>query len=337
MNDYETLRRRTGIVIPVCFPAGVDLQRGEAALRETIKDCCNAVEDRSAICLSVDGEACGGATGRRLAQALGTSVQVSSENHGKFHAVQAGVRLLIPKTMLAGFAVIDQDGDHFANELMNFVRAAAHIAETARTDRVMILGRRGSRHRPMGFARGEFEELADRMLLDALAYHAARTNAPLRLEYAGIQDEFPDFHSGYKLFSRTCAEDVFLSAPELAGCPEVCYYRHAAEAVMATEAIVRGAVMGVVSRSTLVAQSVSTFGLLERTRLVADKIIWPCKRLEIPLPFVRQWLANHIPRLLLGTLAPEGGNEIETVRRLVLEAYGTQSDPGQQSRRPLFL
>jgi hypothetical protein len=52
---------------------------------------------------------------------------------------------------------------------------------------------------------------------------------------------------------------------------------------------------------------------------------------------VRQWLANHIPRLLLGTLIPHGATEIENVRRLVLEAYGAQSDPGEESRRPLFM
>jgi hypothetical protein len=201
----------------------------------------------------------------------------------------------------------------------------------------MILGRRRSRHQPLGFARGEFEELADRMLLDALAHHAFRASAPLRLEYAGTEDEFPDFHSGYKFFNRACAEDVFLSEPEFAGCSEVCYYRHAAEAVMATEAVVRGAVMGVVSRSTLVGQPISTFGLLDRCRLVADKIIWPCKRLAVPLPFVRQWLANHIPRLVLGTLAPGGCDEIENVRRLVLEAYGAEPDPGETARRPRFV
>ena len=35
-------------------------------------------------------------------------------------------------------------------------------------------------------------------------------------------------------------------------------------------------------------------------------IIWPCKRLGVPGTFVRQWMENDLPALLLGTLVPEG-------------------------------
>ena len=179
------------------------------------------------------------------------------------------------------------------------------------------------------------QELADRVLLDALAYRAAITGRPLRMEYANTLDEFPDFHSGYKLFSRATAREVFLEKPQTAGVSETCYYRHACEAVMIVEALEQGAYLGVVNRSTLNEQPISTFGLYNREQLVADKMIWPCKRLEIPGNFVRQWLDNHLPRLLLNTLAPDGKTELAAIRKLVLEAFG--EDTGGEGIQPLFV
>jgi hypothetical protein len=183
----------------------------------------------------------------------------------------------------------------------------------------------------MGFLRGELEEFADRVLLDALAYRAALTGRPLRLEYATTLDEFPDFHSGYKLFSRRTAEQVFLAEPQLAGVSEDAYFRHACEAVMAVEALECDAYLGVVNRTTINEQPISTFGLLNMTRLVADKIIWPCKRLDIPVRFVRQWMANHAPRLLLSTLAPAGQDELARIQARVLAAF----DCTPEQRPPL--
>ena len=187
----------------------------------------------------------------------------------------------------------------------------------------------------MGFLRGELEELADRMLLDALHYDAVVTGKPLRLEFAAVFDEFPDFHSGYKLFSRPTAEDVFNPIPPLMGLPEEAVSRHAVEAVMTVEAIRAGALLVVVHRSTFDEQPVSTFGLLDRRRMVADKILWPCLRLNVPGLFVEQWMANHIPRLLLGTLVPQGEEELADIRRLVLEGYALR--PHGKTLKPRFL
>ena len=176
--------------------------------------------------------------------------------------------------------------------------------------------------RPLGFLRGELEELADRLLLDALRYDAAVSGKPLRMQFTATLDEFPDFHSGFKLFTRSAAEKVFLSKPERAGVSEEGYYRHAVEAVLAVEAILAGACIGSVNRSTLDEQPVSAFGLLDRRQMVADKIIWPCKRLRIPARFVAQWMTNHLPRLTLGSYLPEGRGELLAIRRLVLKAFG---------------
>jgi hypothetical protein len=332
----KVMRYQTGIVIPVYLPEGVDRQCGEALLRDTAIAYRAQVADPATICLSVDGEHCGADVAYQIASDLGTLCHVSKINRGKLEGAANGVRTLLQRMDLAYVAVVDQDGDHFANELLNFVRVALHVAQNTGDEHVLVLGRRASRHRPMGLLRGELEELADRVLLDALYYRAAMTGRPLRLEYALSLDEFPDFHSGYKLFDRETAEKVFLGEPRLAGVPDDCYYRHACEAVMTVEALEHSAYLGVVNRTTLNGQPISTFGRFNLGQLVADKMIWPCKRLGVPLPFVEQWLANHMQRLLLHTLAPAGVEELERIRRLVVDAY----DPDRELPsvlQPLFL
>ncbi len=314
----DLLRRHTGVVIPVYLPDTIDRAVGEALIRDTVTAYCAQVKDPSAICLTVDGEAFGADVVARLVDEAGVSSSISDRNLGKLQSVTHGMRHLIAREDLHYLAVVDQDGDHFANELLNLVRAANHISERLSTDRVLVLGRRISRHRPMGLPRGEIEELCDRVLLDALAYNAVVRQQPLRMEYAFLQEEFPDFHSGYKLFSTQTARAVFGGEQTKMGVTDTCFFRHAGEAVMVVEALEDGAYFGVVNRTTFNEQPISTFGQLNRVELAADKIIWPCRRLSIPPPFVIQWMGNHIPRLLLGTLAPDGREELERIRERVI-------------------
>ena len=322
MQDVVQVQRfNTGIVIPVYFPTGVDLHTGTDLLRDTAHSYTALVDDPSNVCLSVDGAAHGWEIARSIADECGAKVVCSQENKGKLDGVRNGVAALWKREALAYFVEVDSDGDHFANELLNLLRAALH-ARACEDDQVLVLGRRLSKHRPMGFLRGELEELADRVLLDALSYHAAQSGAPLRLEHATTLEEYPDFHSGFKLFSRAAACAAFIKEPATCGVGDDAYFRHACEAVMTVEALLAGARLVLVNRSTFNEQPVTTFGLLNRERLVADKMIWPCLRLGVPPHFVAQWLANHLPRLQLNTLAPQGKDELLNIRRLVLEAMG---------------
>lgn len=337
-HAYQVMSGQTGVVVPVYFPQDVDAAQGEDLLRDTVAAYLRQIAEPARLCLSVDGESNGGAIARGVASQHAVSIVTSPENRGKLHAAANGVRNLLENHDLDYVAVVDQDGDHFANELVNFVRAGIHISETAKTDRVMVLGRRLCRHRALGLLRGELEELADRVLLDALNYHAVKTKTPLRMEYANLFDEYPDFHSGYKLFSRPSARDAFLTQPPLSAVSETCHYRHACEAVMTVEALAAGAYLGVVNRSSFNEQPMSTFGLYDRVQLFADKMIWPCKRLEVPASFVQQFLANHIPRLLLNTMVPEGQEELKEIYRLVLQSFGEK--PAEATLRlfqPLFV
>ncbi len=337
---HAALRRNTGIVIPVHFNADVPVDRAEAIVRETASAFAGHVQDPKSICLSSDGSGVQAETAESVSRELGVGFVCSERNVGKLHALRPGVAELLPNPDLSYFATIDQDGDHFANELINFLRVAQHVEQLTGTDRVLALGRRISLCRPLGFRRAELEKLASRILLHALEYHAAQAGRPLRLEFAGTLDEVPDFHSGYKLLTRKTAGDVFASGPEPAGLSDDCYYRHAVEAVTSVEALTAGAFLAVINRSTLDEQPVSSFRALDRCRLTADMIVWPCRRLGVPPAFVDQWLRNHMPRLRLVSLAPDGPEQLRTIHKLVLEDMGwTPEDelPYDCLSRPEFI
>ena len=330
-------RAATGIAIPVYLPPGADNDTGVALLADNLSACVAAVDDPTAICLAVDGADCGAGPAGELARRFGTCLVVGERNRGKLHALRAGVERLWERTELTWIAAIDADGDHFANELANLVRGALHARARGAAE-VLVIGRRLSRHRPLGFLRGELEELADRVLLDALTWHAAVSHRPLRLVHATTMEEFPDFHSGFKLFSRGAAAAVFRAPAALCGVSEAAYYRHGCEAVMTVEALRAGACLVLANRTTLNEQPVSTFGRLDRERLVADKIVWPCRRLGVPPPFLDQWLHNHIPRLLLTTLVPEGKRELVAIRERIAAEYGLPpADATALTSGPLFV
>jgi hypothetical protein len=339
-TDRRTAQRltahHTGIVITVYFRPESTVADGSVLLGDTVEAFCTVAADPAHIILSVDGPGPGRAIAESLAQNYGVQVVYSETNRGKLAAARLGVARLLENSDLAYLALVDQDGDHFANELLNLLRMAGHVVAQTQSEDVLVMGSRLSRRRSMGLLRAEGEELASRILLDALQFHAAQTGAPLPLQYLLPLESVPDFHAGYKLFSRRVAQHVFLGQPHLAACPPDAYFRHAIEAVMVVEAIHAGATLAAVSRRAYDEQPISLFAHLDRARLTADLIIWPCKRLNIPGPFVAQWLTNHLPCLALATLLPEGREELLTVARLVHDAFHLPP-PDESLPRPRFI
>lgn len=337
-SALHTVRHATGVVITVYFRPDHDPDAGYALVADTVAMYLHELADPAALCLSVDGPGPGVAVARRIAATTGVRVVEGEVNRGKFAALALGMRDLLQNPALTYFAAVDQDGDHFANDLLNFIRAAEHVRAQTGNDRVVVMGNRLSRHRPLGFLRAEQEELANRILFDALTYHAAVTGAPLRLQYLTTQDALPDFHAGYKVFSRPSAHAVFDHEPPLLDLPPNAALRHAIEAVMTVEAHLDGAILAAVNRRTFDEQPISLFAALNRARLHADLILWPCLRLGVPPHFVAQWLDNHLPALLLGTLAPQGQAELVAIRDLVLRDLGLDPDQAPPPfRRPRFV
>lgn len=339
----EAIESHTGIVIPVYLASNHDPKAAYNILAETVQMFVREVNEPRRICLSVDGPEAGTEIAAQVAHDFDVQMVVGERNRGKFGALLHGMQALFEDEGIEWFAAVDQDGDHFGNDLLNFARAALHLAEMsgmAQDDRrVMVLGNRATRHRPLGFLRAEQEALSNLMLMDALAYAAAINGEPLHLEYLTTTDPLPDFHSGYKFFSRATAQAVFGQEPPLMGLSEAAAYRHACEAVMTVEAHLSGALLAAVNRRTFDEQPISLFATFNRARLAADMIAWPCKRLGVPAHFVAQWLANHLPTLLLGTLAPQGQDELLAIRELVLTEFGLDpaNTPPAPFTRPRFI
>ncbi len=317
----DNFRNHTAVVMPVYIPEAVDREAAGAILHDNVSAWCAHLGRPDSVVLSVDGTGCGDDVAAEVAQTTGARVTCHPDNRGKFMAVRHGMEVMLDDPRYRVLASVDFDGDHFANEGLNFVRSALAVRSTGR-DRVLVLGRRISRHHPMGYLRGELEELVDRVLLETLQYDAVRSGRPMDTTSWSTLDEVPDFHSGYKLFDRETAEAVFGRDIDPAGCTDVCYSRHAVEAVMVVEALCVGAVLVQVNRSTINDQPVSAFGLLKREQLMADKMIWPARRLGVPAVFVDQWIRNHACRLKLMTLAPQGPDEVSAIHKLVLEQLG---------------
>ena len=105
---------------------------------------------------------------------------------------------------------------------------------------------------------------------------------------------------------------------------------------MTVEALLAGATLVTANRSTFDDQPLSVFGRLQLSRLAADKIVWPCLRLGVPPAFVAQWLDDHLPRIRLGTLVPDGRRTLLEVRGLVRTAFGLPDDALDEIVRPLF-
>lgn len=318
----NALEAHSGVVIPVYLGRNNDPDQSLAILGSTVEMFVREVNDPQHICLAVDGPEAGIPIATEVSRIYGVQMVVGERNRGKFGALLHGMQTLFANDTLRYFAAVDQDGDHFGNDLLNFVRAALHIeGETGSEARVMVLGNRASRHRPLGFLRAEQEELCNHLLFDALTYAATVSGHPLHLEYLTTTDPLPDFHSGYKFFSRATAHAVFAQEPPLMQLSETAAYRHACEAVMTVEAYLSGATLAAINRRTFDEQPLSLFANYNRASLAADMILWPCKRLGIPGNFVAQWLTNHLPTLLLGTLAPQGQSELLAIRDRVLTAY----------------
>lgn len=332
-QDYlrasEDLRDFSGVVIPAYFPSAIDTQLASHLLIDTALGCRNQLANPARVCISVDGDNSAADAARTLHRDYGLTVVVSGTNRGKLGAVEEGLKALAGDQSIRYFLLVDQDGDHFPNELTNFVRAVRHAAAVVMTERFLVIGRRSSRHHPMGYLRGELEELADRMLVDSLQYRAAREGLPLNLQFALLLDEFPDFHSGYKLLTRPLVESLLQNGVPLENLPEDAVYRHAVEAVLSVESVLAGGTIVSVARSTINEQPITAFGQLNRCRLVADKIIWPARRLRVPADFVGQWMENHLAHLRLGTLAPSGKEELFEIRNLVRQAFDLPALPGK--------
>ncbi len=318
------VREIAGMVVPVWFSKGSSAALAERLLTLTLDNFQKYVRPDN-LCLVVDGDQRSLKIAQRVQKSLsagGTPFQLIylDRNEGKHYAVTEGILHLMRNKEIEYFVVRDCDADHFITDFPNLVRSAHHIATHEKTDRVLVIGRRIDRHRPLGFRRGQMEELCNRVMLDAMNYRLAKRDRTQNTAHYSAYGDIPDFKSGYKLYSRSLARLIFKKNPPFLCVDPKDYWRYCAEPIPIVEAVLAGAILGEMNRTTFEAQPTTTFTESSATYMHVQTLAWAFCRLRIPLECAEQMFDNHIPRLLLDK-EPTGKEQLASVKRDALKLY----------------
>ncbi len=287
-QEQAALAPRVGVIIPAYFSAGVDDDLVRHLLWMTLAD-GPLYAPPGQTWVVVDGDArtarvLGELLAARFARDDAPRVLALSENRGKFGALCAGVAALLDAAPGVDYVAIrDGDGDHSSSEMIGLVRAADHLARALGHGRVILIGARHSRHRPMGWIRGELEDLLDGVTADALAYALARQGRVPAISSAGVAGA-PDLSSGFKIYGRELARALFGEAePHFATLSPADYWHYGPETVTVVEAVLQGAVIAELPRTTWDGQPATSFGEFRHVALYGELLAWVYARLDIPL------------------------------------------------------
>ncbi|MBC7235462.1 MAG: glycosyltransferase [Chloroflexi bacterium] len=322
--DQNELGVRIGMVVPAYFSAKPSDDLVRHLLYMTLADCHHYLPLEH-IVVVVDGDARTARLAEELRQHLagrhGRTFRLMplAENHGKLWAMQEGIKaLLSERPDIEYIAIRDGDGDHVASDLPRLARAARFLAEAYAGTRLIIIGARRSRHRPMGWLRGELEMLLDRITLDALVYALALQGRALNLRHC-LGEGVPDLSSGYKMYGREAAELLFRDAqPRYEGLTPYDYWHYGPETMTIVEAVLQDTVLAELPRLTWDGQPATSFGEFRLVSLYGELLAWVFCRLAISPVVAAQMYDNHVPSLALRTTA-QGQEMLTTLRAFVLE------------------
>jgi hypothetical protein len=264
------------------------------------------------------------------------------ENRGKLGALAAGITALLAAEPAVQFVVVrDGDGDHDLADVPGLVRLALGLAEAYGHGRVMAVGARRSRAHPMGWVRGELEELLDLVTLDALTYHLAREGRALNLGHCLGGGHVPDLSSGFKVYGRELAEALFVqAAPRYATLSPSDYWHYGPETVTFVEATLAGAMLAEKLRLTWDGQPATSFGEFQQVALYGELLAWVWARLALPVDVAARHYDNHAPRLALRTVA-QGRKLVGQVRGAALARllayHGQAGEPPAPAPFPAFV
>ncbi len=267
-----------GMVVPTWYPVDADESLVESLLALTL-DGVEAFCRPESVILVLDGQPRWEEVGRRAALNRGLRYLALPVNVGKGGAVAAGIEALADDSP-AFIATRDSDGDHRLEDLPALVELAQQIGDETGNDLVLVSGGRPDRGRPLGFERAEYEVITDRVLWQALQFHAARRGECLNSVYFAAHGDVPDIQSGYKVYSRAAAR---IAAEVLSpGADGGGIGRWGVETAPAVEILAAGGVLGVAARRTYQEQPVSGFRGVDALRLYAEPLAWALRRLEVP-------------------------------------------------------
>jgi hypothetical protein len=317
----DVMRRLLGMVIPVWFPPSLSDDEVRENLLATLHD-CDHVLPWAHVLLVVDGDARSyglvqeiqAFCRQRHAQAF--EVVYSAENQGKGYAVFRGAEWFLEKQGLEYLTIRDADGDHALNDLVSLMRLALALRASEGVDALIIVGRRNHPHRALGWIRGEFEALLNRVVVDAVRFALAQRQHVLKTQYFSLSGEYPDLHSGYKVYSRRVCELMVERTWELRPWvgPEI--YRYGVEAVPFVAGVMAGAVVAELTRLTQ-EPDFSGHGAFARPETNGSVLLWTFLRLGLKPPQAAAILDNHLPRLSLWA-DPQGRASLRELRQYVL-------------------
>jgi hypothetical protein len=320
----SALGAQVGMVIPAYFSNKPSDDLVRELLYMTLADCHHYLPLEQ-IWVVIDGDE---RTARlaaelqgRLAQEQGISFRCMAlpENGGKLWAMQQGIVALLADCPAVEYIVIrDGDGDHVASDMPRLVRAARFLAEAYGHTRIIAIGARRSRHRPMGWLRGELEFLLDQITLDALVYTLARQGRALNVCHC-LGDGAPDLSSGYKVYGRDVAQALFCDAtPRFEGLMPHDYWHYGPETMTIVEAVLQDTILAEVPRLTWDGQPTTSFGEFRLISLYGELLTWVFCRLAVPLAAAAQMIDNRMPELVLGTTA-QGQDMLVALRAYALD------------------
>lgn len=322
--DQSELATGTGVVIPAYFSAKPSDEVVNHLLWMTLGDCHHYLP-LNQVWVVVDGDPRTAGLVMALRDRLqqgghgGLNVLALPHNRGKLGAIQAGMRALLAAHPQVRWLVIrDGDGDHMMAVVPHLVRVAQFLEERYEHSRTIVVGARPSRHRPMGFARGELEALLDRVTIDALSYALARQGKALNLSHC-LGTAAPDLSSGFKVYGRQMAQILFQDAePALLSLSPSDYWHYGPETVTFVEAALQGAVLAEALRPTWDGQPTTSFGEFRLLSLYGELLAWVLIRLEIPIEVAACFYDRCIPGMPLRTTA-EGCELLDSLRRYALD------------------
>lgn len=316
----ETMRQSLGLVIPVWFAPDMPPDEMQRLLGNTLAD-SELFLDPAHLVLVVDGCPQAEAPTQQVAEAFAARagappvVLCKEPNEGQGGAVCHGFEWLMEHTDLPYFASRDADGDHDIYDLPQLFRLLRHMQEIEGSDNVYVLGQRGSNHRPMGFARGEYEWLLNELTVRAVAVALASERRSPDLRYCSLLPGPPDFQSGYKAYTRQTAETFVRALRETDRHePEIRVLRWGIQFVSTVELLLAGAAAGSVYRLTYDQQPQTTFEHADnRLRSYGQQFVWLFQRLRTPLIVAMQWWDETIRQMQWAT-APGGWEELLAMR-----------------------
>lgn len=339
----DMLRRSLGMVIPVWFSSSLADDQVRENLLTTLHDCEHYLPWDHVV-LVVDGDVRSAAIVQELQEARrqrhGQTFDVvdSSQNCGKGFAVCRGAQWFLQKPGLEYLTIRDADGDHALNDLVNLMRLALALRASENTEALIVVGRRNHPHRALGWIRGEFETLLNRVLVDAVRFALAQRQQVLKTHFFSLSGEYPDLHSGYKVYSRRVCELMVQRTWEYPPWVGAEIYRYGVEAVPFVEGVMAGAIVGEITRLTQ-EPNFSGHGAFARPETNGSVLLWTFLRLGMAPQQAAALLDNHLSRLSLWT-DPQGRVHLLELRQYVLkrlyEATREPSSPPEVKAIPYF-